>query len=84
MVTEKLEPDSGKPRSKSKSRSKSRSSRAMRSCHTRIKSNDKVSPSGEYDHVNSICAWSVKGIKRLKLDQYKPMSFPKVDVRIHI
>jgi hypothetical protein len=84
MVPESLEPDSGKSKSKSKPRSKSRSSSAIKSCHSRTKSNNKVSPDGESDDGPSICVWSVRGIKRLKLDQYKPMTFPKGDVRIRI
>jgi hypothetical protein len=42
MVPESLEPDSGKSRSKSKPRSKSRSSSAIKSCHSRTKSDNKA------------------------------------------
>jgi hypothetical protein len=78
IVPELLEPVSEKPRSKS------RSNRAIHSNHAGINSDDRASTNKEYDDEGSIFSWSVKGIKRLRLDQYKPMTSSRNEIRINV
>ena len=74
LEPELLEPDSAKPRSNG----------AVHSNYARMNTYERASPNEEYDDECSITPWSVKGIKRLRLDQNKPMASSRNQVRIHI